>query len=538
MKNKFPVDIFSVKEYGIDRWQKEFSWPVSDEDYVTLCRDIEEMLITKINAYPEDISDLLLVLSSLRSEFWHFIHAVDVFNRLSEKNTEMLYSEKTLWYKDVAPAMPIDINAVMDNNAAIKFNAPVSPKTRLYKLLNSVRLNKNIFKLIGSEGNGTAEVYMYSSLLARKYIKSLPYNLRFTLQQDWLPKSTSCSLPHRLIEAIDHLSKDIKDELITIVEKNRINLSGVYIDHLERMTKYMLTRAAEMITLAQEGIRGKRRTLLFVPGFADFFSRALYLVFRKQGGKVISFVHGGNVALYDAPTFGFSEFAFSDEFITYVWNNNSYFEKIRDSNPVLKNNKTTFKSCDSDQFSKVWLKNRIHPIPQKIKRILIVGYPYAPWRRYHVAGGFWPMRLDLELRVADALKKAGYYVIYKPHPDRIDEARGIFDGRVDKVLYDGYFEGSMNAADAFLFGSIRTTAFPFALCTNKPVIAFKMDKESFKPFTEPMGLLEKRCIFIGARFDGRNRIVFDERELLGALDSAPEAPNTEFIERYMIPNKI
>ena len=146
------------------------------------------------------------------------------------------------------------------------------------------------------------------------------------------------------------------------------------------------------------------------------------------------------------------------------------------------------------------------------------------------------MRLDLELRVVDVLKKSNYYVIYKPHPDRTEEAKGIFEGRVDEVLYKGYFENFLDAADAFIFGSIRTTAFSFALCTKKPIIFFQMAEEPFKPFSEPMEPLKKRCTFIHTKFDNRNRIIFDKRELLDALAKRPAAPDNEFIERYMFPN--
>jgi len=39
-------------------------------------------------------------------------------------------------------------------------------------------------------------------------------------------------------------------------------------------------------------------------------------------------------------------------------------------------------------------------------------------------------------------------------------------------------------------------------------------------------------------FDERNRFVFNEKELLDALARKVEPPDTEFIEKYMFPEKV
>ncbi|MBU4488974.1 MAG: hypothetical protein KKI13_07950, partial [Candidatus Omnitrophica bacterium] len=131
------------------------------------------------------------------------------------------------------------------------------------------------------------------------------------------------------------------------------------------------------------------------------------------------------------------------------------------------------------------------------------------------------------------LKKAGYDVIYKVHPDRTREVDGIFEEKAE--IRKGYVEDCLDRADAFLFGSIRTSAFATILCTNKPIIALRMESdEPFKPSSEKaMECLKKRCRFVNAGFDERNRIIFDESELIRALSRKPEPPNNEFIETYM-----
>ena len=155
------------------------------------------------------------------------------------------------------------------------------------------------------------------------------------------------------------------------------------------------------------------------------------------------------------------------------------------------------------------------------------------------------MRLDLELRLIDFLKKSGYEPIYKPHPDRLKEIEGIFEGRCKVIksqvpgrLRNRYFRYLMDKMDTLLFMGITTTSFNFALCSSRPIVALDLSFKQYKPFAKPLELLKKRCSIVSTGFDERNRIIFNEKELLDALSRKPEQPNTEFIETYMFPERV
>ena len=107
MKNGyFPVDIHAVKEYGIDKWQQGFFWPVSDTDFNALCGDIEQCLARYINEQPAEIRDLLLIKSDLRTDYWHFLHAIKVIDTVKSEGGRVLYSDRTLWYKGLIEGGP------------------------------------------------------------------------------------------------------------------------------------------------------------------------------------------------------------------------------------------------------------------------------------------------------------------------------------------------------------------------------------------------------------------------------------------------
>ena len=168
-----------------------------------------------------------------------------------------------------------------------------------------------------------------------------------------------------------------------------------------------------------------------------------------------------------------------------------------------------------------------------MKKVMLIGYPMKPWREptYQSGGAiFWPMMLDLELRLVELLKESGYEPVYKAHPDRIPEVRGIFEDKCE-VIYQPFrtkWRDSSNLRrrwmaqimakmDILLFTTITTTAFSFALCTNRPIVALDLSfRQPF--FPEPAELLKKRIKVVPAVYDERSRIIFDKEALLGKLN--------------------
>jgi hypothetical protein len=188
---------------------------------------------------------------------------------------------------------------------------------------------------------------------------------------------------------------------------------------------------------------------------------------------------------------------------------------------------------ETKRYLKLWKRYGNMRLPLKNKRIMIIGFPYFQQRNPSDALCFSLARLDMELRLIDVLRNAGYDVIYKVHPGRISEAKDIFEKKA--YVLKGYIQNHLKKADVFLSPSIMTTAFSFILCTNKPIIIFDFCFKIHPPFPEAMELFKKRCSVVKTTIDERNRIIFDEKELLAALSQKPEQPNTEFIKTYMFP---
>jgi len=528
---QFPVDIHAAKKYGIEKWQKEFFWPVSDRDFAVLCDDIDQCLRRHINDQPEEISDLLLIAVEMRSEYRHFLHALMVTEKVKNAGLDLLYSDKSLWYKDI-----------VTGNYPISW---VEPKRKDERLASRLKGNANKFLMglyhnfdISKLYNSTKtkdRTIVYGPLrpIMSDYIKRSPSMAHFTLRRDWLLKNASYGIAERLTDSIKEMTTILMSDLKAIANGHKIRLGEKQISYLTEFTKAALTDAAKMFYLANIKVNRSGKLRLAVSGYGDSFSRALYITVRENGGSITGFSHGGSIGLYNVPTFAFSEFSLANEFITYTQGSVGNFEEIKNNHKPVRQNAIQIKSCDSDEFLKLWKRYCTMPLPSKIKRVMIIGYPHNPWRKPHASASLALMQLDFELRVIDIMKKSGYEVFYKVHPDRVPEVEGIFETRA-KVI-KGYFENCLDSADAYIFGSIRTTAFPFALCANKPIISFIMKDEYCKPFSSAMELLKKRCSVVSTKFDERNRIAFDKDALLSALSKPVKEPDNEFIETYYFP---
>lgn len=536
----YPVDIDAIKKYGLDKWHEEFFWPVSDREYLVLCQDVLEFFKEFINAQPDRVGELLLVQAVLRAEYWNFFHVIKAVERIKRLRGGITYSHNLSWYyKDVVEDNIIEGNISKIRTAKYNFHlhdpfrqiVPTLKRLAKNTIYNSrpfeyfARNNKERLKACGSVGP-----------LMRRYIKDLPYWVDFTSQDDWLPKNRSYAVSKEDKDNIQDISEKIVSGLLLVAKKNKIKLSDNNINYLTRLTYNRLSDADAMLHLTRTSIRKDPKIVLLMQNLGNAIHRSLCIVLRERGSKVISFNHGGQIGLYHNAATLFSEFAISDKFVTYTSKSAELYRKIKAKHRLLKNNKVEILSAESSEYLNLWKVHSKKPLPKSVKSVMIVGSIHNQYqiRRPQDAGNFSLTHLDLELRSIKAISNAGYKIFYKAHPLTMPTAMDFFKDSTE-VISKGVFEDYLDKVDAFVFISARTTAFKAALCTNKLVVAFRMAEEPFSFFPEVMALLGKRCKFVYGDFDERNRISFDERELLDALNAEVKKPDDEFIEKYLFP---
>jgi hypothetical protein len=127
--------------------------------------------------------------------------------------------------------------------------------------------------------------------------------------------------------------------------------------------------------------------------------------------------------------------------------------------------------------------------------------------------------LHFEISVIQSLKRAGYHVIYKAHPDSIKESSLILPKYADEYLTEDFSQAYIKA-DCILYTYPGTTTFGFSLMTNVPIVVFCENIDKWHPSL--FEKLKRRCVILPISVDEATRVIYDERDLLNAVDQSPD----------------
>ena len=528
--NCFPVDIYAVKLYGVDKWRKSFFWPVDDVEFVGLCSDIENLLNNHLSEFSKDVCDAWRVKGVFMVEYWNFLHARMVKMRIEKRGMKPVSFARPHWYSDTCTDRLSQVSVALRGNGfqrkLYSFNFYKIKKFIWMLLFNIPRI-----KFFLSESKHKIWIYGIPLHLARENITKMPGRICFIYPQDFSHIKRTIHISKNLEAEIKLSTEKILILLLSIAKRYGIVLSEEDIIYLRTFTYTHLLDGGRLLLTASQIVEQLKVDNFMSASLCDSIQRALAIAVKSSGGRVISFTHGGAVGLFKFSVFSMPEFEFSDKFVTYTKKSAELWERVKHNSNFLRVNKTEIVSGDSVSYHKFLQKFCARPLPKKIKIVMLIGIPHYPVRKPTGPGMHSLIYLDLELRLIEFLSNAGYEVLYKAHPDRLSEIEGIFEKRATVISDD--FKDTWHMADTFIFSSITTTAFSYALCTNRPICAIMTQSISRKPFKDALAVLEKRCYLVDGRFDERNRIMFDTQTLLEALAKKPEQPNTEFVETYL-----
>src|SRR3989338_2625926 len=114
--NCFPVDIYAVKLYGVDKWSKSFFWPVDDVEFVGLCSDIENLLNNHLGEFSRDVRDAWRVKGVFMVEYWNFLHARMVKIRIEKRGMKPVSFARPHWYSDTCTDRLSQVSVALRGN--------------------------------------------------------------------------------------------------------------------------------------------------------------------------------------------------------------------------------------------------------------------------------------------------------------------------------------------------------------------------------------------------------------------------------------
>ncbi len=341
---------------------------------------------------------------------------------------------------------------------------------------------------------------------------------------------------------------ELFDPLNTVRDEHQANMeikTGVFFNSLRRLipeasgllddkfeqsflANYLKTIAALHATLHK--ISSWHRGELLVTPVGNIYNRIMASAWRILGGHVTGFSHG-NIYPYAYNPGDIINGALEvlDRFMVA-----SNGEKR-----LLEDARRDYREGYHGDFEISTYKSSIYkPIFDslrgggrgEIRKIALIGHPMDYFNSSYLNFMNTMSLLHLELRVIRDLKAAGYYLIYKIHPDTESEAAGIFEGRADEISR-GRFEDSYRNCDCVLFTKPFSTTFGFTLMTDLPVVL--MDHPHIRWHREVRPLLEKRCALVKADTEASTgTIKYSCGDLTGAVKASPELLNYEIVEKF------
>lgn len=272
---------------------------------------------------------------------------------------------------------------------------------------------------------------------------------------------------------------------------------------------------------------------LLVTHVGNPFHRVFAAAWKATGGNVIGLTHGNIYTCAYLPA-GFTT-GLNSVLNTFMVSSagekrllddaKKHFKKGMCSDYLVKHfqhspNKQILKSFSND------------PPAKEVRHVMIIGYPISYTFSCCIPENHTMAILSLELKLIKALKKAGYKITYKAHPDTLGEIGKFFNDLVD-IVETKPFESVHLECDCYVFPHPFSSTFGIALMTNRPIVLLtNLESNHWHPDILP--LLSERCGIVETSVDERRRISFVEDDLLEAVRNSINLMDSAIIEEFAL----
>ena len=517
----FPVDIFGVKKVGVEKWQEAFFWPVSDREYFSFTDQIGNSFHEEMQKGSRTLRDVLLSHTGLIQQYGMVLHALVVVDRLKEAGHDVFLHDESRYYSEILtgnfkcqPSL-LEVKSAERAKNRIKQIAKFLLKNRFSSgsLLKAFRDHK-VGVSLGSFVRLKREYCSKNDLLVTH--KSYVDFLQWAAPQG-----------RARVGEIEDVVQNIVGNIARLTGNMGFTLDSALKAYLRELGRWPLSHSYSLYQGIVQSYP-KRIDLLLLSEVAKPINKTIcFALKRKFNTKVVGFEHGNTFGSLLSRYFAPNELAHCDEYIVAASKSIPNFREAQRTARLPYGTETQISSMNTNYYRVLAERSKTLPASAKIRRVMLIGFPMNQNRYMDFPGHFSLFHLDLELRLLAFMKQRGFKTIYKAHPDRLREVKGVFERFSDEIRAE-VFEEVYHTCDAYLFGHTDTSTFGIAVCTNKPIIVIEIEGKPWKGNAHE--LVSKRCRMVPARIDNKCRILFDEYTLEEALNVNNIAPDMEYLE--------
>lgn len=520
------ADVRTAHEIGLMDWQRDLSWPVSEGQFRDLCESLDREFDTAYEALDETTRDLFLADLTYTHFLAQYVHAKSVEVRADQSGVAVRFGKEagTLY----SPNWESKGN---EYRARLRREQPHFPTLRLLRrrfIYNDhLPFRRALWSAVSpgktwNLGAWTAAKKAY--VRQKELVCDFPFLERFARAKNLSPADTGTA---------DMAMTTARDVLFAFLTKlaDQARELDVTLD-IDPILQTWMERLASLRPLYLAALEHRRMPDTILIGRAGYaFIRTVALAMRRAGARTVGFQHGHNPGYTHNATRNYVSISVSDEFVSVSPKAAESLETSAHRTAFTNRRATKFVSVPVPVYRELWERHGGRVKGGPVRSVILLGYPMNANRYVYGTGLFWSFKLDLELRIVRTLRHAGLRVLYKPHPDSAAIMNEVMASEVDQVLLRP-FESEYQMVDGLIFTYPHTTTFGFALCSEKPIVLINMEGEAW--YDEIRTLISDRCVFVGARFDERNRVVFDADELLQAIEASPNRRSDKYVSRYLL----
>src|SRR3989339_1484390 len=354
MKN-FPVDIYSILDYGLEKWAEEFFWPVSDLEFSGLYTDIEKMFKNHVNAHQDEtVAGLLLIQYKLIIEYANFIHALWVVKRLEKSGHRLFISPHgQTFYRGIiegySPEYELKRTVIPSETSWKRFILKAKDYGR------DISLNGKIPVLSGGD---SVKVLGWTTDIMAEYIRKQYRWVSIVRDFEWVKHGTVSGVPDKLREKLVLTAEELIFRIQTIAGAHGLSLGKKETEYLRALTFNRLMLTAEAYTLVEKRAKEIRLKELLIGGTGGYLRRIISLVLQKRGVPVTGFTHGSYGGWLRCNVRVASDFSVLNRYVTYTKKSAELFEKIIEWDTPWRNHQVEIVSSESPIYFNRWKQYR------------------------------------------------------------------------------------------------------------------------------------------------------------------------------------
>jgi len=518
-------DMGAIREKGVEYLNNNFFWPIPEDEFRAFYRYTQNCyvdLMLKLEdtpAYDIALIDLSLVSYLIQVFHYNYLKQYAIENNIklitSKESQHYMYpdwSKVESFYSDQDYPFSKIKRYFRRGIKNLLFNRHLP----ILHIIAGILPNKNKVIGLGSNDSIKNEFIIKNEIFCdhREWIDIIP---------------TGLSQDKRVLDTVEY----VYDSVISMFLKEISSCDSLFVKNMEFdiIGKVWKQRIHELSTLYC-GLYNKVWDFekILVTESAKPFHKLIMLALHRKGYDVYGFHHGDDASFVRCEMEHQVTVSHCNKFVvTTKGISNKY---VNDYSNLLIEKRTGTQYINLNNgylLRKFYWNKKLANKNNHVKNIMIMGYPVNSDRYFTEHALFFYAQIDLEYRLIQLLSENGFNVIFKAHPDRLNEVRGLFEEYVDDFVSDK-FENTWMCADMLLFTYSSTSTFAYGLSTNLPIVL--LDTSSELRDEGDLIKINQRVKIVDSTVSKQCRIEFNEVELLEAIMNNKSYLDDEYIKYY------